>query len=99
MITFSDLPVEILNLILKQLNFDDILSLSKTNERLNNICRNIIIKETILVGCYYNHFENLKKNWPNVKFTYDLTWLDKMGVDFTYKRLFLVSKQHCTHKN
>ena len=84
----SDLPDEILNLILKDLNFKDILCLSKTNKRLNNICKNLIIKETILVGCHYDHFENLEKYWPNVKFKYDLAWLDKMDSDFTYKTIF-----------
>ena len=80
-----DLPDEMWVLIIKELDFKDMLRLSYTNKKLNRLCKSV--HKTVLVGCYYSYFEKLKKDWPYVKFNYDITWLDKMNSDFTFETL------------
>lgn len=82
-----DLPDEMWILIIKELDFKDMLRLSFTSKKLDRLCKSVRFNKVVLVGCYYPYFEKLKKDWKYVKFNYDLTWLDKMNSDFTFETL------------
>ena len=63
MTKLEDLPLEIIEIILKKLDFIDIINLSKSsNSRLSLVCKNIKIKKPILVGCEYKDYLKLKYN-------------------------------------
>lgn len=49
-------------------------------------------KNIILVGCKYEDFQILEKEFPDCNFRYDLSWLDKIDVEPTYEILLLKTK-------
>ena len=59
-----------------------------------NISKSIFIKSKniILVGCKYEDFQILEKEFPDCNFQYDLSWLDKIDVEPTYEILPLSTK-------
>lgn len=87
MINLEQLPVEIIEIILKKLNFNDIINLSRSSEKLSKVCKNIKIEKPILVGCEYKYYLKLKYNYPNINFKLDLSWFDKISAKPTYSNL------------
>lgn len=88
MTKLEDLPVEIIEIILKKLDFMDIINLSESgNTRLSLACKNIKIEKPILVGCEYKDYLKLKYNYPNINFKLDLSWFDKISAKPTYSNL------------
>lgn len=83
----ENLPVEIIEIILKKLNFNDIINLSRSSEKLAKICKNIKITKPVLVGCEYKDYIKLKFDYPNVNFKLDLSWFDKIVAKPTYSNL------------
>lgn len=82
-----DLPDEMWILIIKELDFKDMIRLSYTSKKLDRLCKSIHFNKVVLVGCCYPYFEKLIKNWPYVKFQYDLSWLDKIDAEPTFETL------------
>lgn len=60
----------------------------------SDILKLIVIKSKniILVGCKYEDFQILEKEFPDCNFQYDLSWLDKIDAEPTYQILLLKTK-------